>query len=432
MRESMILRSRLLQLLGLLLALVGLIGYWFTRDVDKATLSSSQCELLGLSKDCEGFQASFVVAGRDIFYEPGKSKPVYNAAGKIVAWEYSGSRNANGTQTDTILYVNILNNDIRVIAIPRDIYLPEWERLINAVYTKAGAKGLKETVEGILGLPVDYYAIINTEIFQEFIDALGGVEVNVPYLMDHDDNAGQLHIHLKAGLQVLDGEDAMNFIRYRDLPRGDLDRLDNLKSLGYAVLNKLKAMNVGAAFKLPELLSVLTENVETNVSPALLRKLVARLEHLHLKDTATLPTLEQGSHLRYDVEEVENFIAQTFGGKGRNFDEVPELTLLINNRSNIEGLAERYKERLVAMGFVEENILTAEDDLDPTPSRLLVTSPHWQDADYFVNLFGVSKQQVDSLPSYEEQSIRIELVLGKDASESGVAHSMQNVVATTR
>jgi polyisoprenyl-teichoic acid--peptidoglycan teichoic acid transferase len=429
----MIVGSRIIQIFGILVALAGMIGYWLTRDVEKAELTETQCEMLGIANNCETFRASFVIAGRDMFYEADKSAPVYNTRGEIVAWNYSGRRGADGTQTDTILYVNILGNDITAIALPRDIYLPELDRRINTVYAKTGGEGLKATVEGIVGLPIDYYAIINTDIFKEFVDALGGVEINIKEKMDYDDNAGNLHIHFEPGLQTLTGEDAVKFVRYRNTARGDYDRLDNVKALGYAVLYKMQALNVQAAFKLPELLEVMFANVETNATPALVRQLTMRLSALELKQTATLPTFEEGRHVSYDSQAVETFIAETFGGKSSAFQKTPEITLLITNRSGVDGLAERYKERLEHIGIPTNSILTAEDTADPTPSRLLADSEHWQDADYFVSLLQMGKQQVDHLDYFEGEKIELELVLGKDAGRSLVANQVakQDVVVTS-
>jgi polyisoprenyl-teichoic acid--peptidoglycan teichoic acid transferase len=428
----MIVRSRLLQILGVLVALAGLIGFWLTGDVPPAPVTEAQCELLGM-ENCEDFQASFVVAGRDIFYEADKSTPVYNDDGDIVAWNYSGRHGADGTQTDTVLYVNIIGNDITAIMLPRDIYLPQWDKRINAVYAKAGGEGLKKTVEGILGLPIDYYAVIDTDIFKDFVDELGGVEVNIKDAMNYDDTAGNLHIHFDPGLQTLDGTDAVKFVRFRDTARGDYDRLDNVKTLGYAMLHKVQAMNVQAAFKLPELVDVLFKNVETNATPALVRQLTTRLSQLQLKQTATLPTFEEGRHVSYNVEEVETFIAQTFGGEARIFETAPHLTLLITNRSGMDGLAERYKERLGRMGVPEDLILTTDDAVDSTPSRLVATNEHWQDAEYFASLLQIGKQQLDHLDFYKKQRIDLELVLGEDATSSLFATQLtqQEVVVTS-
>ncbi|MCC6309322.1 MAG: hypothetical protein IT345_00265, partial [Trueperaceae bacterium] len=107
-------RARLLSLLGILVAVVGLAGYWLTRDVDRKALSDDQRRLIGLKDD--EFHASFLVAGRDVVYN-GTSTPVYGADGEIVAWNFRGYHGTEGTLTDTILYVDIQGDDISVIAI---------------------------------------------------------------------------------------------------------------------------------------------------------------------------------------------------------------------------------------------------------------------------------------------------------------------------
>ena len=56
-----------------------------------------------------------------------KSDPVYNSDGEIIAWNYSGSRSADGSNTDTILYVQMIGHDVTVIAVPRDLYVPGLE-----------------------------------------------------------------------------------------------------------------------------------------------------------------------------------------------------------------------------------------------------------------------------------------------------------------
>jgi LytR cell envelope-related transcriptional attenuator len=199
------------------------------------------------------------------------------------------------------------------------------------------------------------------------------------------------------------------------------------------VLHKVQAMNLGAAFKLPELLDVLLTNVETNATPALARQLTTRLAGLRLKQTATLPTFEEGRHVSYNVKDVETFIAQTFGGEARAFEDAPELTLLIRNRSGVDGLAERYKERLEHMGVEEDAILTTEEDTEPTPSRLLATTQHWQDAEYYASLLQIGKQQIDHLDYVDREEIGLELVLGEDAEKSLFATQLanQDVVVTS-
>jgi polyisoprenyl-teichoic acid--peptidoglycan teichoic acid transferase len=407
-------QARWLQLAGLLVAVGGLVGFWLNRDVPRAELTEVQRELLGIASG--DLHLSFVVAGRDRMYYQDMSTPVYGRDGTIVAWNYRGPRSADGTNTDTILYVSIVNDDVTLIAIPRDLYLDAWQTRINAMYYYQGAEGLKRTVEEVLGLPIDYYAVINLDVFKHVVDALGGVEVNVPYRMRYVDVAGGLDIDLQPGAQTLDGKRAADFVRFRETVRGDYDRIDRVKTLAFAMLHRVRQLNVRAVAVLPELIESVLADVETNAGPALIRDLLPRLGRLQIR-SATLPTyeVEGSSRLYADPREVEAFLASTFGGTGRDWSDPPEALLHVVDRSGRDGLGEAYLERLVAMGVPSERLWLTRATVDPAGSRLVATAPHWQDADYYAALMGVGKQQIDRLPSVAGRAVGLQLVLGEDA-----------------
>ena len=422
--------ARGLQILGILIALIGLTGFWLNRDIpDKAELNPEQKELLGLDtpEKEEVFHASFVVAGRD--YDIARyASPCRFVEGRCVR-DREGEFQL-GNRTDTILYVNIIGDKVTMVAIPRDIYLPEWQVKVNEIYAYQGAKGLKQNVEDILGLPIDYYAVINIDIFKDLVDALDGVDVNIPYDMYYRDEAADLTIDFDEGPAHLNGEDAAKFIRYRHTLRGDIDRIDNVKRLAYSMLARVKALNVRTAFKAPELVDALFENVETNATPGLIKSVLPRISSLQL-EAATLPTeeVEGRNRLTFDETSVEEFLAETFGGEARVFAEAPEATLLVTNRSGEPGLAERYKSRLVSMGVPEEQIVTRDADPDPTPTLILTTTAHWQDADYYTSLLHASKQQVDRFGTVDGRKIDLELVLGENAAETALSQTLPETQA---
>ena len=405
-----------MQLLGLLLALTGLVGFWMTRDAERTELGRQQRELLGVTEDA--VVASFVVAGRDILYGEGEAEPIYGDGGAIVGWDFDGYVSSRGINTDTILYVNVIGSEVTMVAIPRDLFVGSGTHRINGVLAREGPEGLVQRVEAILGLPIDYYAVIDLGIFQGLVDALGGVEVNVPERMYYRDVAGGLTIDFQPGPQLLDGQAASEFIRYRQFRRGDIDRLDNVKRLAYAMLAKLKQLDVRAVSVVPDLVSTFFEQVETNASPALVRRMLPRLGDLRIR-SATLPTLEverDGSQgLIADAAQVQAFLADTFGGTARVFHEAPEGTLLISDRSGQEGLGAWYRQRLVALGVPEERIVLREGSFEPGGTRVLATTDAWTEADYYAELLGTGKQQVENLPSYGGRVVTMELVLGADA-----------------
>jgi len=409
-------RSRWLQLLGLVVAAAGLTGFWLERDVQRGELSDWQREVLGLA---EGQTAlSFVVAGRDRLYLEDMSTPIYDAEGNIVGWNYRGPRGIDGVNTDTILYLSIVGDDVTLIAIPRDLYVPAQDARINVVYAREGADGLRRTVGEVLGLPVDYHLIVNLDVFKHVVDALGGVEVNVPYRMRYVDVAGGLDIDLMPGPQVLDGKRAADFVRFRETVRGDYDRIDRVKTLAFAMLQRLRDLQLRAVTIIPELVDTLLADVETNASPALLRDLLPRLGRLQIR-AATLPTyeVEGSSRLYVDPLDTEAFLATTFGGTARTWADAPDVLLHVSDRSGREGLGEAYLERLVAMGIPEERLLLTRGSLDPAASRLLAVAAHWEDADYYAELLGVGKQQIDRLPFVAGRVVGLQLVIGRDAPD---------------
>ena len=414
-------RARLVSLAGVLVALAGLVGYWLSRDVERATLSTDQRALINLDDD--EFHASFVVAGRDITYGNDGALPIYRQDGTIIGWRpINGYVSTEGTNTDTILYVDINGDDITLIAIPRDLWLEDLGYRVNGVYHRGGAEGLRRRVEAVLGVPVDYYAIVKLDIFQDLVDALGGVEIDVPYPMHYDDNVGNVHIHFDEGPRHMDGLDASLFIRYRQTLRGDIDRIDNVKRLAYAMLQRLKELNIRAVTLVPSLLDTYLEDVETNASPTLVRQLATRIPNLRLTSTATLPVEEivtsSGAQVvAHDPTVVNAFMAETFGGVARDFSQPPEVRLVITDRSGQPGLGQWYRETLVRHGIPDELLaLRTEDDIEPGPTRLYATLEAWSQADYYADLLHAGKQQVARLTAHDGRATQLELVLGADAA----------------
>lgn len=118
--------------------------------------------------------------------------------------------------------MDFANNEITGVSIPRDTWcqLPGYdEHKINAYHEIAkegqGNELAKEAVQHLIGVQIDRVIVVDFESMQKLVDMMGGVYVTVPRKMDYDDNAGQLHIHLKPGYQKLDGYEAMGYVRFR-------------------------------------------------------------------------------------------------------------------------------------------------------------------------------------------------------------------------
>lgn len=124
--------------------------------------------------------------------------------------------------TDTIILCsyNPQKQVASMISIPRDTFVGRNEASakgsdkINSLYAKDPGKLLK-TVSNITGIKVDYYAVVKTQALVEIVDIIGGVNFEVPIDMNYDDPTQDLHIHLKKGMQKIDGEEAEQLLRFR-------------------------------------------------------------------------------------------------------------------------------------------------------------------------------------------------------------------------
>lgn len=128
----------------------------------------------------------------------------------------------DGYRTDTIIVAHLDVNEKKaaLLSIPRDTPIESGDKLvkINSVY--AGGKGegmerLERTLAQLLGFEMDGYLLVDLNAFKAAVDLVGGVEFDVPQDMYYDDPSQDLHIDLKAGKQLLDGEHAMELVRFR-------------------------------------------------------------------------------------------------------------------------------------------------------------------------------------------------------------------------
>lgn len=136
---------------------------------------------------------------------------------------------------DSILVVSI-NEDEKcasILQIPRDTYAEYTDRdykKINGALSTFGESGIKEFFSSALGVPIHHFAVVKLDLFCKMVDAVGGVDIDVPQKMEYHDPAQDLHISLEAGRQHLDGKTAEHFVRYRaGYVNADLGRLDAQK-----------------------------------------------------------------------------------------------------------------------------------------------------------------------------------------------------------
>ena len=136
---------------------------------------------------------------------------------------------------------------------------------INHANSYGGAVLAAKSISNLLGgVELDRYIRVNVQGIEKLIDALGGVTVYVPKDMKYTDHSQHLYIDLKEGEQVLDGEKAMQFLRFRYDGYGDIGRVQRQQTLIRALLEQ--ALSPGNLVKLPQILSIVQSHIDTNLS----------------------------------------------------------------------------------------------------------------------------------------------------------------------
>src|SRR5690606_25777176 len=130
------------------------------------------------------------------------------------------------------------------------------------------------TVENLLDIDIDHYLVLDFASFARFIDLLGGVEVEIDRPMRYDDYAQGLHIDLKPGRQVLTGEQALQYVRFRADGLGDVALVDPVREvydgrvkrqLEFVRRVAARAMGIEAIPRLPQLVPELIAMVDTDI-----------------------------------------------------------------------------------------------------------------------------------------------------------------------
>ena len=223
------------------------------------------------------------------------------------------------TRTDTIMLVRLVpeTGRVKLLSVPRDLLVeiePGVQDRINAAYAYGGIEQTIGALENYAGVPIDHYAAVDFEGFEAIVDAMGGVEVDV-----EDEFPPQWH--MEEGIQRLNGRRALRYARYRDTPCGDLDRIARQQQLVAAL--RSKALRWNTVTKMPEIVKVINENVETDLGldeaislgrVLIHRGLNAQMTSTQLKGTAG--TLENGNEVLVPDETANEAILEQFRDDG--------------------------------------------------------------------------------------------------------------------
>ncbi|MBE6101803.1 MAG: LytR family transcriptional regulator [Selenomonas ruminantium] len=227
-------------------------------------------------------------------------------------------------RSDTLMVaaVDVDSSKAALLSIPRDTRVAiegNGYDKINHAYAFGGHKLTQRTVENLLGVKIDHYILIDTKSFARIIDAIGGVDLNVEkrmYYEDPWDDNGGLVIDLYPGEQHLDGDRAIQYVRYRD-GEGDIGRVGRQQKFVKAVLAQVISPDMLP--RLPKLAEEVRKAVETDMSVTELLEFAGLMESVHKNGLAAQMVPGQPAFLQDisywipDITDVREILPKALG-----------------------------------------------------------------------------------------------------------------------
>jgi len=231
----------------------------------------------------------------------------------------------DGTRTDTMMIARIdtVEHSLALMSIPRDTMIETSNggvAKLNSVYGANGCghdgmEALMLKLEDILGFMPSGYALVNLDAFMELVDVIGGVDFYVPQDMYHNDPTQDLYIDLQEGYQHLDGNKAMQLVRFRGYVQADIQRTKVQQDFLITVAKQ--CMAISNWDKISEYIDIFTRNVTTNFTGGNMLFFAQELMKCDLTDmpTYTLPGRDvwlDAAYLDLIDEEVAAIVEKDF------------------------------------------------------------------------------------------------------------------------
>lgn len=336
-----------------------------------------------------------------------------------------------GTRSDVIMVVSIdpQLKEAGILSIPRDtrVYIPEvedYEKIAHA-HAYGGPALAVKTVEQFLKVPIHYYVRVDFEAFKKAVDVLGGVDVYVPQDMDYDDPYQNLYIHIKKGNQHLNGEQALQFVRYRQYDGGDIDRIKAQEEFLKAVIKK--ASSLSSVLKVPDLIRELSPYIKTDLTTQEMLNLAAVAAGIKPASVqmgiipGTPQYISDGEYvlsywiadLQKTAEMVDRFL------KGIDREKNASVRIAIENGSGIPGAADSLASILRGQGFQVVSVGNASRQ-NYTQTRVLAPADRQAQQSLVVAALRPMCSDVKAYRTSQVSGADVLIIIGKDYKKPDV------------
>lgn len=318
----------------------------------------------------------------------------------------------NRHRSDTIIVFSIdkKNKNLKALSIPRDtrVFIDKvGTNKINAAMAYGGLDLAVSTVKDFLNVPIHNYVVVNLEGFRDIVDAVGGVEIDVGQPLKYRDRAQNLTINIKPGLQVLNGEQAEGYVRYRQYPRGDIDRIVAQQKFMKAFAKTLLRPNT--LLKLPKIIDVVQRSIDTDITPLEMASLANLARQLKMENISMYTIPGEGKYISgisyyipYQAK-MNELVDQIFYGD-------KDIKVAVLNGNGAKGIASKVAEKLESEGFKVVEIANA-DNFDYDTTTIIYPKENRDDAEKLAKILVTA----DMMEQTTDSTTLTTVIVGKDA-----------------
>jgi len=319
----------------------------------------------------------------------------------------------NRHRSDTILVVSLdkKNKDVKILSIPRDtrIRLGEYGiQKINAATAFGGADLAVKTVKNFLGVPIHNYVVVKLSSFKNIVDALGGVDIDIKERMKYSDPAGGIYIDLYPGQQTLDGDKAEQFVRYRGYADADIGRVKAQQQFMEALIKK--ALKPATLLKLPKIIDIVQENVETDIQPLEMASLANFARQVKQEDIKMYIVPGEGKYISgtsYFIpfqNQLDEMIDEIFFDDGN-------IKVAVLNGNGAKGVASKVASKLESQGFKVVTVANA-DNFDYETTTIIYPKDKKSEAEEVAKVLAQARLEEEA----DDSIVLPTIIVGKDAN----------------
>ncbi|HEY9629158.1 MAG TPA: LCP family protein [Coleofasciculaceae cyanobacterium] len=381
---------------------------------NQGTMSSSDLNLPTLTRPVNILVLGTKVLASDVANPPSDAQNL----------SYDPTINSLEGLSDTMLLLRFdpANQQLTALSIPRDTRTLVEGRLtkINEANAVGGPASAAKAVSDLLGgIGIDRYVRINVLGVGKLIDALGGVTTYVPQDMKYQDDTQHLYINLKQGEQHLNGDQALQLLRFRYDQNGDIGRIQRQQMLMRSLMEQtLKPTTIA---NLPQILSIVQSHIDTNLS---VEELVALAGFAAKTDRAKVQMLMipgdfnsdgqfETSYWLPDPDRITTLVSRYFGIAAPDYtsDAQPVVRVVLQDSTGQPEIAEKATQRLGANGYSNAFVDNPwSQPLDKT--RIIAQQGNTEVAEAIHQVLGFGEVLTESTGILESD---VTIRLGKDA-----------------